>query len=303
MRMLNLLSLFVGIAFFSTGAQAGKTPTRPRAFKVTTFNIQWYGLGGDMKGSTDAEHRDTFIREFLDQHFPDTDVFAFQEIVDVERLSNLLPDTWTCLTYDSTNPRHQHVVLCHREGLLFLREPGDNNDIIDEVASDPNRSRPALRLLVAKEKGPAFARIITVHLKAFPDQSQTRLKQVEVLAKSMKGAKVELPTVILGDFNAYRSGETKNTEDDKVLMDQIFKKKGVDLVHVPNPAKNTYRKGYNKEQLDHIWISSGVQILDPLRVWSACNSNPVGKSGFQNIDYYNEHISDHCPVTVGLGLN
>lgn len=299
------LKQIVAAGVFLAGAIQAKgvdtTTTVP--LKLTTFNIEWYGLGGDMKGSPQDETRDNTIREFLETHYADTDVFAFEEITDVERLERkVLPAGWSCLSYDHPNPKHQHVVLCHGPNIDFVNDPNDDNNIIEEASLDPEKSRPALHILLRSKKAGIFGRIIAVHLKAYPQETQKRLDQAGVIGKTLKEwQKDGIPTVILGDFNTYPKTDNGQSADDITLIDRVFKNNKTNWQHIDHTAKSTYRKKQNRGQFDQIWTSTTVSHTGAPKVWRACNQDSTAK-GFENIEYYNENVSDHCPVTVDLNF-
>src|SRR5262245_14025991 len=54
----------------------------PRRLRVATFNIRWYGVGGDIDAPK-PEYRNPTLRAFWDQHLADADLVVFEEIVDV----------------------------------------------------------------------------------------------------------------------------------------------------------------------------------------------------------------------------
>src|SRR5436190_6828635 len=56
--------------------------SEPRALRVATFNIRWYGVGGDIDAPT-AETRNPMLRAFFDAHLAAADLVVFEEIVDV----------------------------------------------------------------------------------------------------------------------------------------------------------------------------------------------------------------------------
>ena len=278
----------------STGLAANAGPT----LRFTTFNVEWYGLGGDLNGSPSDETRDPHLRDLLQNKIPASDVIAFQEIIDLKRLqANVLPKGWTCLTYEHADAKHQHVAICARPGLQLMHEPSDDNDVIDEVAVN-ERSRPALHLIVGDKAGRPITRVVGVHLKAMPNFATTRYFQAKVIGDYLlKVADPTLPVVILGDFNTYEVAETKKSEDDEIAISEIFARRLTNATEVKAKFESTYRTPSLSSHFDRIWIAGKVKQMEDPSVYFICNLN---KSQTQAIKNYNKLISDHCPVSVAL---
>lgn len=292
-----LFALGLSLSALAGGAQA------PRTLTVTTMNIRYFGLGGSLSGEPKDEKRDGYIRSFLTGgSVPRSDIYAFQEIVDVERLQRVLPQNYSCKTYDNNSAKHQHVVLCAAPNLRLDSEPTDNNDIIDEVAINPEKSRPALHFRIKDAQGNLLGRVVAVHLKAYPEESETRQRQSEAMGRYLSKLKSSgLPTIILGDFNTYPAPSNKQTQNDDVLIDSIFKDFELGLKQVVVPAENTFRSPRSRGHFDRIWMSSELQLEKAPSVFPVCNT-PDGQSGqgFLDPDYYYKNVSDHCPVTVSI---
>ena len=268
-----------------------------------TFNTKWYGLGGELEGSPRDEYRDRYLRKFFQEEVPQADVYVFQEVVDVLRVNRgMIPETYSCMSYAASDEKHQHVVVCAAPHLRFVSEPNDNNDIIEEVAGGSERARPAVHVIIADESGRSLARVVGVHLKAYIDKSNVREQQAKAIAKFLRGvADPSLPTVITGDFNTYPATQTGRREGDEEMISRIFKSQGLGLAQVPNPSSYTFRTHQFASRFDHFWVS-GASIETPLWVYSACNLESMVRPQYDSVESYNQHISDHCPVAVRLGL-
>lgn len=293
----SLLSLTV-----SFGAQAAKSATGPSEatatnLTFTTFNIAWYGLGGSMKNTPADEYRNPALKSFIAKQLAKTDIFSFQEVVDVAGIQkNLLPTGWKCESYEHENEKHQHVVLCHRAGLQFSREPSDDNDVIDDVARNDGHSRPALHLIVSDSTGRAITRVIGVHLKAFPTFALTRYSQAKKIGMYLQTvADTKLPVVILGDFNSYPANTNGKAADDNLNIQTVLNKYQPGMKEVAAPFINSYRTKKLGSHFDRIYRSSNVAVVTDAQVTSACNSTDLAE-----IVTYNEAISDHCPVSATL---
>lgn len=269
-----------------------------RALRVATFNIRWFGIGGDIDAPT-TETRSPALRAFFEQHLGDADLVVFEEIVDVAMLgADVVPAGWTCSTYASNAPRHQFVVGCLAPGLLMTGEADD-----DDVAYQPlalGSLRPALAGVVRDEATLApLARIAGVHLKALPDSTERRLQQAGILADRLTALAAanpyeQLPLIVLGDFNAHRAVDTGKLRDDWDLISEVFATHpDLGLERVGHTFTNTFRnKDAKAYLLDHIWLGSAV--ASDVAVPGPCNlSWELDRAAIET--YYDE-ISDHCPL-------
>jgi hypothetical protein len=269
-------------------------------YKVTTFNIEWYGLGGSPDNGSEDEYRDANLKKYMAERLSDTDVLVVEEIIDLERLEkNVLAGGWKCKTYHSPNMKHQHVGMCLRPGLQFMSEPSDDNDIIDQVASDLERSRPALHLIVANERNKPLFRLIGVHLKAAPDFSNVRLEQAKQIADYIQSLKSNLPIVITGDFNTYSKADTRQNMDDDEMISRIWSPLGLSQT-VGNYF--TYKTPKYSSHFDRFWVSSNVRVVSLPISQPECQYRQNNPSELNKIKEYNRDISDHCPVTLSFSL-
>ncbi|MEK6554459.1 MAG: endonuclease/exonuclease/phosphatase family protein, partial [Bdellovibrionota bacterium] len=244
--------LAIALCAASTAASINASAAAaPSNISITTFNIRYYGLGGSMGGTPAQEKRDATLKKFIAQYVPHSDLFVFQEIVDVDRLvKKVLPTNFECISYKHADPKHQHVVLCHKtDKLSFEDDPNDPDSLIQEVSVNA-RSRPAVHTLVANRKGEVLFRLIGVHLKAFPHESTTRLGQIQSMTKFLSASKTQVPVVIGGDFNTYNS--------DPSNFSKVFKSSGLNLVEAKNPNTYTFRKGNMRSKFDRFWISNSA---------------------------------------------
>lgn len=299
MKRLNPLIFFISVIVFCQTGYSSDFRGNSTTLTFSTFNMAYFGLGGKMSGTPADEKRDSSFRNFIASEFPQSDVISFQEVVDIERLkANVLPKGWDCITYDHVDPKHQHVVLCVRAGLQFQHEPSDNNDIVDDVAYNDGRSRPALHVIIADKSGHAITRVLAVHLKAFPNFSLKRYHQAKVIGMYLQGvADPALPFVILGDLNTYPSEQNGQQLDDASAIQTIFNKYSPGVAEVKTSSKYTYRTQKLASYFDRIWRSSTIEEVRPANVYSVCSSTDL-----KAIEKYNLALSDHCPVTATLSF-
>jgi endonuclease/exonuclease/phosphatase family metal-dependent hydrolase len=275
----------------------------PRKLKIATFNIRWYGIGGDVDHPM-AETRNPTLKAFVEEHLADADLVVFEEIVDPVMLqAEVVPAGWTCSTYENTRPMHQFVTGCLAPDLLLTREADDTNLGYEPVAM--NTLRPALAGVVRDAATLApLARLGGVHLKAMPDSTDRRIQQVTILADrltELDARNEQLPLLLLGDFNAHRSTDTMHDKDDWTLIAETFDRyPELGLAHVDYAFENTYRDKDGKAfKLDHMYLSrasvEGVDVVGP------CNlAWPADQAA---ITQHFDQISDHCPVIANVTLD
>lgn len=293
---LLLVSLFACL----TGFQA-----QAASFKIATFNIRFYGLGGKYNGNPNQETRDPHLKRFIQEKLSGVSIIAFQEIVNPERLQReVLPQGWQCFTYDHSEPSHQHVVVCHSNEFQSRRESSDNNDIIDDTAIPTERARPALTRILTDKKGRDVLRVVDVHLKSQPEESLTRVEQVKRISAYLKGVdNPEVPVLILGDFNTFPANQNGQNKSDVELMSEIFDSERLGLVRAEH-SKYTYRNRERRTQLDQIWYDTKLKAIQSVEVLGVCNQSKKEDSGngYSNPKYYYDKVSDHCPVVFSFEI-
>jgi len=299
-------SILVFLALLGSTGFSGTTPDQQQ-LTVTSFNIKYFGLGGSMNGTPQQESREPFLKQFLSQHIPNSDVLVFQEIVDVDRLaSRVVGNSYNCQSYDSNNVKHQHVVICAKNNLVFVKEPSDNNNVIDDVSIDGvQKSRPAVHTLIADRAGNILARVIGVHLKAYPSESKTRQDQIGKIARFINALPIksrQIPIILTGDFNSYNSSDTNFNFDDDILFSNIFKSQRVDLDEAINKFDYTFRSPSSRGKFDRFWISSKISQIDSVQVTGPCNDTKSKNDDFSDAAFFYKNISDHCPVTLKVEL-
>lgn len=271
-----------------------------KVINITTFNVRWFGIGGEYTGTKADEFRDPWIKEFITKKLKKSDVILFQEILDIGRLGIIVAPDLRCQGYKHPHPRHQNVVLCFKNEWQFVPEANDDNYAIESLALDEQWSRPGLHGLLLDENEQPLVHIVGVHLKSSYQHTESRLFQTNAVAKELSKIKDGLPVIVLGDFNTHLAAITQKKADDVQLIDSIFSKHR--LYRLPNDL-NTFRIADIGLNLDHIWVSRGVEAVDPISVAPACNNPERGPIRFENPPFYYRFISDHCPVSATLRLN
>jgi endonuclease/exonuclease/phosphatase family metal-dependent hydrolase len=101
-------------------------------------------------------------------------------------------------------------------------------------------------------------------------------------------ADASVPVVIAGDFNTYGT----DTAEISSRLDAVAE----GLERVTLNGNYTWRSTSQGQTFDHLWVSRGVPVSNA-HVAGPCNS-----SSRSSISRYNAQVSDHCPVTLTLGL-
>jgi endonuclease/exonuclease/phosphatase family metal-dependent hydrolase len=264
---------------------------------IATFNLRWYGLGGDLFGAFGSETRTETMRAFIDEHMQGFDVLVFQEVVDVALFEEELMPDHTCATYEGFTGKHQHVVVCHTDAVSFQLEPDDDDFALE--ALNLGSLRPGVHGRLVAQDGEPLAHLVAVHLKAREDSTDKRLQQAQILADRVDTLDDGLPVILIGDFNTHRADVTGRPEGDEVLMGEILEASGR-VQRVEQGVVHTYRErdgvGF---RLDQAWIDPSITVLD-VQVPGACNLD-FATDADRIVEFYDE-LSDHCPLTLELQL-
>ncbi|MCB0422561.1 MAG: endonuclease/exonuclease/phosphatase family protein [Bdellovibrionales bacterium] len=305
MRQLKLifsaLMVLGWIQFISTTATAS---TLVAQLKVSTFNVKWYGYKGDGEEwrKVRNQERDGTLLDFMSKSIADSDVIFFQEIADTARLAQLMTHfQMICYTYAFKSDMHQHVVACMKNIYRFEVAMDDNNLELENTAT--GFLRPVLHgILVRAADGAKLAHLFSVHLKAGPYHSHIRIKQLEALVQYIDQRKSPYPAIIAGDFNNYVTSSVDSRFSDVDYFNQIFAKTSSHIYRINNPWPYTYNNTKYSNHFDHFWVSQRVQLLAQVAVYGACNSDDKTPGSYLNLEYYNQAVSDHCPVSVYVGV-
>ncbi len=248
---------------------------------IVTFNIRCFGFDGDYFGRRRAESRISFLKDFLDSNFSNTDVFVFQEIMNPYILYKILPPDFKMVTYQHDYDRHMFIVFACRkefEFQAFQTLPG--------TALDETRSRPAVYTQLVYDNK-IILDLIGVHLKSKHDHTKERIEQCQIISKFIAGLPAATPKIMTGDFNSHAKEKTLKAKDDISYIEEIFENQ----LTLANHNRPTYLSAADTMSLDH-FLTSGLQVLD-LQVYELpdySNTSPFKK--------YFDEISDHLPVSI-----
>ena len=245
-----------------------------------------------MGGMIGEETRDADLTKFLKKYgYMDHDIIVFQEIVDIIRLKeNVLQNKFKCRSYFHRDTKHLHVVVCYKPEFTFSRDRDDNYEL-ESVKVGSTRLRPAVHGII-KLRSHELVRIIGVHLKASPQNSERRLRQIEQIASHMDRVDTAIPTVITGDFNSFH--------DDIEVFSDIFG--DFNMSHVPHLDEFTFQSDRYKNQLDHFWASDEISQTSMTDTFNTCSNAGNEGRGVTNRPYFNRRLSDHCPISTVVNL-
>ncbi len=279
--------------------------TAATTLEITTFNIRWFG--SDNKVGPDPmilnnlrpfedEKRVQAVRDFLANVVQPRDVIVFNEVVDKQLLKKILPRSWECISYEAGSEEHQYVVVCASPQYQFVPVSYDNDPIIEEVALGNARLRPAVRVDLADRSGKRLLRIVAVHLKAMPEETEKRVQQAHFIAKDLSNAK-PVPTIILGDMNTYFPEKTGLPRSDVELIEKELDQFDKSFTFLKHSSPFTFRSKEFRSQFDQIYVNGQVRVTKGPDVFPVCSSTKNG-TGYMNFEFYYEFVSDHCPVKV-----
>lgn len=287
---LRACRLFVGAALLILSSHANAEEIVPSdSLSITTFNVKYFGINGNPSSTTPESRVDT-LKDHLARNHLTTDVMVFEEIVDVDMLkTQVLGRGYNCRSYNNSAPQHQHVAICYKSEFTLENASDDDDDVLADVMMGEERYRPAVHGILKNRRGQALLHIVGVHLKAFPEFSNIRLQQADIIATYLdQRADSDVPVAILGDFNTYGN--------DAENLNNRFVDAGEGLKKVAVNAAFTWRGTGSRtgQKFDHVWISNHLTASN-VRVAGPCNSNDRAA-----IKAYNSKVSDHCPVTMTL---
>ncbi len=265
--------------------------------RISTFNIRWFGLDGDLFGSFGSESRVDTVRAFIDEHLSDRDVLVFQEIVDKELFFTEVVPEYTCVSYDGRAGKHQHIAVCHTDAYEYRAPVDDDNFTLEEINTS-GFLRPAVHGTIYTAAGEPVSHLLAVHLKANEQSTERRIEQAEILqarAEALYEAS-DLPVIMIGDFNTHFAVDTERDENDEDVLEDIL----YPLSRVRLPVEYTYQeKGGKTRRLDHAFVSPGVSVLQVVSPGPCDLDRDIH---LPQIETYYDTLSDHCPVIVDLEL-
>jgi len=278
---------------------APKSTTQPHKLTVSTFNLQWFGLGGALWGSPEQEFRQETLKRFIAQELKNSDVIVFTEAVDTQLLQKIVAPRRECVTYESELKTHQHTLICFNVKKYRL-EKYDTDYIIEEVNLGSRGHRPATQAKLCHKKGKCFLQVLGVHLAA-GRKTAKRLQQIELIRANFDRQEKLLPTIIMGDFNSYITSQTNLDEDDIVIFEKALSSEKNQFQAVTKGIF-TFRSGDKARSYDHIVATQNIKIHST-KGYKACAKTINYNERFIPYQSFRRYFSDHCPVTAVISVS
>ena len=265
--------------------------------KIVTFNLRcvyekWDGINSFI-------HRAGFIYEKVNAEKPE--VIAFQEVVEksLEILTKLLPEYLFLGHFRNEDYSGEGVFTAIRRDKIEVLG-------FDDFWLSPTPYIPGTRYanqslcprtclmtqLRYKEEGKVF-RIYNIHLDHESDEA--RQKGMECVFDVIKknSEKRELPTIILGDFNAL---------PDDGAMEMCKNNKSFEIFDVTKDIPVTFH-GYGRceEKIDYIFMTKDLNnILKNVYVWD--DKCVWHKDIYHGEDVPYIYLSDHYPICAEINM-
>ena len=294
------LSLSVAIAVavpISQPIWARSLPQVNEALSLTQINLRWFGNENmaetsQSKDNIATESRVKSIRQHLAEQKLLSDVMVFEEIVDVNLLTEgVLENKYRCHSYSRSDENHQYVVVCVKSHFRFDRAPGEKSYALEAVDVSGGL-RPAVHGIVKNQAGESILHVFAVHLKAAPEYASTRLKQMGIIADYIKFHDSRLPVVIVGDFNTYG--------DDAERISSLLETSHIEEIPSPEPYSwASSREEFPRSKFDRTWLSS--DLVDKVTMQNVLG--PCSDADLDVIQDYNRRVSDHCAVKTVVALD
>lgn len=291
----SILMFWIAIVLPWAAANAQQT-----SVNITTLNLKWFGIGGNPNAPV-KEFRIQSVKNLISAYLNKTNIFVFEEVVVVNDIPAILPQGWSCISYEHPMPQHQHIVMCASPGVSFAKVSYDNNFTIEEAQGGNSNLRPAMRVdvLETKSKRNLFT-LVGVHLKAMPNETPLRIQQAIEISKDLAKIPQGRPIVITGDLNTFLKSETKQNEDDVELLLKALNSSSQGYFRVPhNPNTYTFRSPQFRSQFDHFYVRGTMRVTTIPNVFPVCSATQDG-TGYLNFQFYYKNVSDHCPVTMQI---
>ncbi len=255
--------------------------------KIVSFNIRNVWLWRK-EGVNCFVFRAGLIYEKINREKPD--VIAFQEIMPshLELLQKMLPEYEFFGQYRNadytgeglyTAIRKESFSMIAYETFWISPTPYVPGSRFEDQSECP-------RICVVthvrhKESGKMF-RLYNIHLDHISDKA--RIEGIQCVLKQMEGfnAKVTLPSLILGDYNARPESETIrfcNEHKDPVIKDVTS--------HIENTC---HSYGTEVQKIDYIYVSEDIE-------------DAVLESGIWDTNFNGIYLSDHYPVYINVDLD
>lgn len=283
-------------------AQAPSQSSESGQLEIVSLNLRWYGSTHFPPHNDDE--RDQHLPIFFQKHYPNTAIFLFQEVTDPLRLEKVLGQDFQCLTTRQQGSSFQYVVTCYDSLQLQAINTNEQETFASDRSLDISFGqyglRNALHLVFAIKQSPKRQiQTINLHLRAQPDHSQFRIRQMSALFDHIQQMSLASTALVIGgDFNSYTKSSNGQTKDDIYLFLDESDQKGLILyTEFGLPTHLSYRS----ERFFDYFLVSNPDWLSSYDLFPACTVMASAEvESYKNQAYYKKFISDHCPLSLNL---
>ena len=271
--------------------------TSDDCLQIATFNIEWFPLGRpenrkDIDHALKVAERQKTVADFILQQ--DWEIIAVQEVQGGGTfrrfVKNYLGESYRSIS--TISGRQQRIAIVWKHDLLQLISSKELfSDKKNAPYYDRTNRRPLQANFLHKKSGRQFS-VIAVHFKSNGQDTSCEKRRTQVNDLSRYVQTVDLPWLLLGDFNDVIAGNGICSRIDTMTAFEQLPQAGFltseENIHPPGTA--TYFLKPYRSVIDHILISD--QLLPDLF--------PAQSRRAFVLEHNDRKISDHNPVEIWL---
>lgn len=262
-------------------------PSAPAALRVLTWNLNWLGDTGPMRGPADDQAQAARVVRVLEQL--DADVVALQELAAQSALRALLTSLPAYAGVASTYTQTQKTALLWKIDELELVRADSLWDLEDA-------GRPPLVVVLRRKREARELTAVVIHAKAGRDESShlQRQRLAAGLHRALAALSPGMPVVVLGDFNDRLHGSiTKGTESPyRIFVDDPAYMTPTARIDAADGSSSSYAFG---PSVDHIMLRSDASEAAQL-----VSAEVLRDELLEEHPSHVDTVSDHFPVTALL---
>ncbi len=279
------LCLFTSLSLWADG----------RLYTIATWNMKW--LGGSVGPLDDSKNAYRYVNEILNSK---ATIFAIQEVTPSHSENDVAKCHYLDLIVAGLKKHRQHWTYyvdlkneSQRLGFLYDSSKWtltEARSIAPGNAFGGRMRKPLLGSFQAVDNPGAVLNILNIHLKAFPDAAEIRIKQFMQLAEWLKKNHTAPYTIICGDTNLYKD----ETAPALPLSEAGF-------TEAKNDENTAIHENALSQRFDRFYLSPS--ILEKVKaagkeIGEANVIDSKQESAHGNYKEYATKVSDHFPVTL-----
>ncbi len=279
--------LFAGFCLFTTLSLLADG----RQYVVATWNMKW--LGGSIGQLDDSKNAYRYVDEILNSK---ATIFAIQEVTPSHSDNDIAKCHYLDLIVAGLKKHRQrwtyYVDLKNESQRLGFLYDSSKWTLTQAKSIAPGNAfggkmrKPLLGTFQSMENPDMTLDILNIHLKAFPDAAEIRIKQFMQLAEWLKNNRTAPYTIICGDTNIYNDEADPALPLSEAGFTEAKNDEGT-AIHENALSQRFDRFYLNRTLMDKVKASGDERIVD-------------SKQESANGDYkeYAKTVSDHFPVTL-----